>query len=125
MNSSTNLINQPGASQTQFSNNNNSNSNGNGNGTIDSKNFHLNNNNNAKKPHQMNNNNNNIQNTSTSLLQTTLKSSPSASASNNSNNMPNQSNVNASMKRGSEELNNIASAPNKIPKYVIDQKSAS
>ena len=51
-----------------------------------------------------------FQTTNLSLSNPTLKSSPTTTAS---------------MKRGSEEISNGSSAPNKIPKYVIDQKSAS
>ncbi|CAF0898205.1 unnamed protein product [Brachionus calyciflorus] len=53
-------------------------------------------------------------------LSTQIKTSPSSSQNSSS------SGTTASMKRTNEELNNnITSAPNKIPKYVVDQKSAS
>ena len=63
-------------------------------------------------------------NSSTNLSSQSYKSSPSTSTSNLN---ANPANINASMKRGSEELNsNLAAAPNKIAKYVnvVDQKTA-
>lgn len=55
-----------------------------------------------------------------------IKTSPSGShmSSGSSNFAP--SGPTASMKRTNDELNNnLTTAPNKIPKYVVDQKSAS
>jgi hypothetical protein len=123
--------NQPGASQFNIVSNNGSENVANN--YSNKNNFHYinntsnnnnNNSNNSKKPHINNNNTNiNTANSSTNINQPFIKSSPSTSASNLSSNQPN---INPSMKRGNEDLsNNIATAPNKIPKYVIDQKSAS
>lgn len=69
----------------------------------------------SMKPEGMNSNYSkmNGNNTSLNLPNHNVKSSPSAP-------------LNTSMKRGNEEIsNNVTTAPNKIPKYVIDQKSAS
>ena len=63
-------------------------------------------------------------NSSTNLTPQSFKSSPSTSTSNLN---ANPANINASMKRGSEELaSNLTAVPNKIAKYVnvVDQKSA-
>jgi len=68
---------------------------------------------NGNNTNNNNNNNNNNSNLNLSLNSSQNRGSPGAQS-------------NSSMKRGNEDLtNNVSTAPNKIPKYVIDQKSAS
>lgn len=55
-----------------------------------------------------------------------IKTSPSSSLSSSGSSTYTSSGPSASMKRTNDELNNnMTTAPNKIPKYVVDQKSAS
>ena len=100
-------------STNQINLNNNNNNNNNKNTNLTNHNNNNNNNNNINHKNTNGNTSNSNLNISNSL-----KSSPSTPTQQSSS-------MNPSMKRGNDEIANVSTAPNKIPKYVIDQKSAS
>lgn len=131
--SSHNLNNQTGASSSTSTKSNNNLNSGHGEGATINKNMiHTN----SSQQNSSNNNNSN----NNQLIKKSIKTeatNPSYNKMNGNNsslNLPNHNiksspsnpQLNTSMKRGNEEIsNNVSTAPNKIPKYVIDQKSAS